>query len=295
MVHIREDGKFNENAYLFDGEFLKTEKTLALYVIENKGKRLMIDTGESLSARKMIKKLKSYDLYPVHHILLTHAHWDHIQSLPKMKRLMKNSEIEVFAHKNAIDVLKNPERMNQFFGYYVDPIEDVTPLKQDDIINLNGLKLKIHEFFGHTQDSIAIQDLKNRTLYVGDAILDRIDKNTFVPVLFGPDFDEESLLNTYKKLRNTEDEIDSLALAHYGVWKGEDLEMFLNEMENLYFKAKETLIELYEENPSIEYITKGYHDKIVPKSEIFSEDKLMGLQWNIEQNLQTMKAAGFIE
>lgn len=295
MVHIREDGKFNENAYLLDGEFLKTEKTLALYVIESNGERLMIDTGEALSARKIVKKLKKFDVYPIQRVLLTHAHWDHIQALPKLKRLMKDIEIEIYAHKNALEVLKNPERMNEFFGYHVDPIKDVTPLTQDDIIELNGLKLKIHEFFGHTQDSIAIQDLENRILYVGDAILDRIDKNTYVPVFFGPDFDEKSLLNTFQKLRDMKDQIDGIALAHYGVWKGDDFEDFLMKMEDMYFKAKQTLIELYNENPSLEYITKGYHDKLIPNSEIFSEDKLMGLQWNIKQNIDTMKAAGFIE
>jgi glyoxylase-like metal-dependent hydrolase (beta-lactamase superfamily II) len=295
MVHIREEGKFNENAYLLDGEFLKTEKTLALYVIESNGKRLMIDTGEALSARKMVKKLKKFDIFPIQQVLLTHAHWDHIQALPKINRLIKDVELEVFAHENALDVLQNPERMNEFFGYHVKPIEDVNPLTEGDIIELNGLKLKIHEFFGHTQDSIALEDLKNRILYVGDAILDRIDKNTYVPVLFGPDFDEESLLDSFQKLRDMRGQVDGIALAHYGVWKGDDLDKFLEEMEDLYFKAKETLIKLYNENPSLEYITKGYHDKLIPNSEIFSEDKLMGLQWNIQQNIDTMKAAGFIE
>lgn len=251
MVHIREEGKFNENAYLLDGEFLKTEKTLALYVIESEGKRLMIDTGEALSARKMVKKLKKFDIFPIQQVLLTHGHWDHIQALPKINRLIKDVELEVFAHENALDVLKNPERMNEFFGYHVDPIEDVIPLTEGDIIELNGLKLKIHEFFGHTQDSIALEDLKNRILYVGDAILDRIDKNTYVPVLFGPDFDEESLLDSFQKLRDMRDQIDGIALAHYGVWKGDDLDKFLEEMEDLYFKAKETLIKLYNENPTV--------------------------------------------
>lgn len=295
MVHIIEEGKFNENAYLLDGEFLKTEKTLAIYVIESNGTRLMLDTGEALSARRVIKKIKKFNIYPIHKIIFTHAHWDHIQAFPKLKRLMKDTEIEVFAHENALDVLKDPERLNEFFGYHVDPIEDVNPLKEGDIFDLNGLKLKIHNFFGHTQDSIAIEDLKNKILYVGDSILDRIEKETFIPVLFGPDFDEDSLLNTYEKLRNMKDDLDGIAVAHYGVWKGEDLEKFIDEMEDRYFKAKETLIKLYNENPSLKYITQGYHDEVIPNSVIFSEENLMGLQWNIEQNIKTMKAAGFIE
>lgn len=295
MVHITEEGKFNENAYLLDAEFMKIEGICAIYIIENDGKRLMIDVGEALSARRLMKKIKKFDLFPIHQILLTHAHWDHIQALPKLKRLMKIDDIKVYAHQNALNVLKNPERMNEFFGYHVDPIEDVIPLKQNDILDLNGLKLKVHEFFGHTQDCIAIQDIKNRIVYVGDAIIDRIDKNTFVPVLFGPDFDEVSLLNTYEKLRKLKNELDAIALAHFGVWKGEDSDKIIDEMENLYFKAKNTLVELYNENLSVKEITKMYHDELIPDSEVFSEENIMGLQWNIDQNIDTLKAAGFIE
>ncbi|TXT62327.1 MAG: putative metallo-hydrolase [Promethearchaeota archaeon] len=294
MVHIKEEGKFNENAYILDAEFMKTEKTCAIYIIENEGKRLMLDTGESLSARRLMKKIKNFNLYPIHQILLTHAHWDHIQALPKLKRLMKDTDLEVYAHQNAIDILKNPERMNEFFGYQVDPIENVVPLKQNDVLDLAGLKLKIHEFFGHTQDSIGIQDLKNRIIFVGDAIIDKIDKNTFVPVLFGPDFDEKSLLKTYKKLRNMSDELDAIALAHYGIWKEEDFNKIINEMEDLYFEAKNLLIEAYNDNLSIKEITRKYRDELIPNSEIFSEANIMGLQWNIEQNIDTLKAAGFI-
>jgi len=295
MVHIREEGKFNDNAYLLDAEFLKTEKTFGIYVIENDGMRMMIDAGEALSVRKIIKKLKAFDIYPVHKILLTHVHWDHVQGVPKIKRLMKEVDIELLAHENGIKPLKNPTRLNEFFGYHIDPIEDVTTLKQDDIIDLNGLELKVHEFFGHTPDSIAIQDMKNRIIYVGDAILDKIDKETFVPVLFGCDFDEETLLETYQKLRNLKDELDAIAVAHYGVWKGDDFEKFLNEMEDLHFKAKNLLIQSYNENPSVEYITKEYHDKLIPNSEIFSLEHLMGLQWNIEQHIDTLKEKGYIE
>ncbi len=295
MVHIREEGKFNENAYLLDAEFLKTEKTCGIYIIENEGIRMMIDAGEALSVRKIIKKLKAFNIYPIHKILLTHIHWDHIQGVHKIKRLIKVVDIEVLAHKNGLVPLKNPTRLNNFFGYHVDPIEEVTPLKQNDIIDLNGLELKVHEFFGHTPDSIAIQDIKNKIIYVGDAILDKIDKNTFIPVIFGPDFDERALLETYQKLRNLKNELDAIAIAHYGVWEGDDFEKFLNEMEDLQFKAKNLIIESYNKNPSLEYITKEYHDRLIPNSEIFSIDHLMGLQWNIEQNIDTLKATGFIE
>ncbi|MFO8017506.1 MAG: MBL fold metallo-hydrolase [Promethearchaeia archaeon] len=295
MVFIDEEGKFNEYSYLLDALFLKLEKTCALYVIESEGEKMLIDTGEKLNARKLIKKLKAFDLYPIDKLFLTHAHWDHIQALPKIRKLHKDHEFEVFASENALDVLKDPEDMNEFFGYYVEPIEGVTPLTENDVLKVGGLELQIHNFFGHTMDSIALENPETKNLFVGDAILDHIDPNTYIPVLFGPHFNEEALLQTYEKLRGMKDSLDSISLAHFGVWKGSHCERLIENAEVLYLKAKNSLIEWYNEGLSVNEITKKYHDELIPDSEIFSEDSLMGLRWNIEQNLDTLRAANFIE
>ncbi|MBD3196623.1 MAG: MBL fold metallo-hydrolase [Candidatus Lokiarchaeota archaeon] len=295
MVHIRNEGKFDENSTLLDAEFLKTKKTCAVYVIENEGKRMMIDTGEALSVRRIVKKLKKFDLFPIHKIFLTHAHWDHIQGIHKLQRLMKVPEIEVYASIHAIEVLKHPEGMNEYFGYNVKPIEDVIPLKEGDIINLNGLCLKVYELFGHTPDSIALADMENKNIFVGDALIDRIDENTYIPVLFGPSFNESLLLKTFDKIRKIQDEFDSVSLAHYGVWKGSHCDRLINEMEDQYHLAKNSIIRWYEENPSPSYITKKYQEELIPNSQIFTKESLMGLQWNITQNIDTLKAAGFLE
>jgi len=58
MVFINEEGKFNPNSYLIDGLIFHLPKQLSVYVLENEGERLMIDTGVAISVRKIIKKLK---------------------------------------------------------------------------------------------------------------------------------------------------------------------------------------------------------------------------------------------
>jgi glyoxylase-like metal-dependent hydrolase (beta-lactamase superfamily II) len=295
MTQIKTEGKFNENSYLIDAEFFKVKETLALYVIENKGERMLIDTGEILTARKIVNKLKDFGIYPIHKILLSHAHWDHIQALPRIKKLIKDVNIEVLASMNAIDVLKNPERMNKFFGYDVEPIEGVTSLKENDIINLNGLMLKVINFFGHTQDSIAVYDEKNRNIFVGDAIIDKVDENTFVPVLFGPSFNEKQLLDTYKKLKSMKSMLDSISLAHYGIWQGEDFSNLVNELENLHLKTKKAIIQWYKKNPSQEYITLKYLETFIPNSKIFTKESIFGLQWNIKQIIDCLKSEGSIK
>lgn len=295
MVHITKEGKFNENSYLLDAEFMKLKGTLSLYVIENDGTRMLIDTGEMLAARKVIKKLKALELFPVHKILLTHAHWDHIQALPRILKQMEGEEVEILAHENALNILKNPDEMNSFFEYIVEPIDKVTPLKENDIIDLNGLELRIFELFGHTQDSIGIFDKIHKNIFVGDAILDQIDPDTYTPVLYGPHFDEQSLFNTYEKLQGMKDQLDSISLAHYGVYSGKDFNEFVDSVKEKYLLAKDSIIKWYNENPDENYITKKYQQKIIPHSKIFTIENLGGIHWFMVQHVKTLKAAGFIK
>ncbi|MFW9897797.1 MAG: MBL fold metallo-hydrolase [Candidatus Thorarchaeota archaeon] len=295
MVFINSEGKFNDNSYLIDGELYRMKGNLALYVVENEGMRIMIDAGEALAARKVVKKIKEQGLYPIHKILLTHSHFDHVQGVGKLKKLMKDIKIEVLASERAIDNLKYPEKMNKYFGYNIDPIENVIPLKEGDIIELNGLKLTILNFFGHTQDSIAIFDEKNKNIFVGDAVIDKFDHYTILPEFVPPDFNESEYMKTFEKLRNIKEKLNSISLAHFGVWKDDDFHKIINVMENFHRDAKQSIIKWYKENPSLEYITSKYHDKFTPESKIHTKENILGLQMVIEWLVDGLKAIGFIK
>ena len=292
MVFINSDGTFNDNSYLLDGELYRMKGNLAIYVIENDDMRVMIDTPSELMVRKFIKKLKKFNLYPIHKIILTHSHFDHIQGVGKLKRLIEDTDIEVMASEKAIENLKNPEKMNKDFGYDVKPVENVTPLKEGDIVDVNGLKLEILNFFGHTQDSIAILDRKNKNIFVGDAVMDRFDPETPIPEFVPPDFRESEIVKTFKKLRSLKEDLNSICLAHFGVWKDEDFLRILDEMEKLHFDAKESIIKWYGENPSLEYITAKYHDKFTPDSTVHTKENIHGLELVIEWLIQGLKATG---
>jgi len=248
-------------------------KFFAIYIVENNGMRVMIDVGETLKARKIIKKVKDFGLYPIDKIVLTHSHWDHAQGIAKMIDTMKDCEIEVLAAENAVDNLAHPEKMLRGFEDFGDihPFENVTPLKEGDIIDVNGLKLEVMNFFGHTMDCIALFDKTNRNIFVGDAVIDRLDEDAFFVPLMPPDFNEEELLNTFKRLRNMKDMLNSISIAHFGVWKDIHFEQALNEMEDRYFEAKNSLIEWYNEDPSVESITSKYCRKLIPNSKFWNE------------------------
>ena len=91
------------------------------------------------------------------------------------------------------------------------------------------------------------------------------------------------------------DKITSIALAHYGVWMGEDCDRILNEMEDLHFQTKNSIIKWHEENPSIEYIASKYYDTFIPNSKNYSKsNNLKGLQMQLKWLIKGLKASGLI-
>jgi len=270
-------------------------KFLSIYVIENNGMRLMIDVGETLKARKVIKKLKEFGLYPIHKIVLTHSHWDHAQGISKLYNSMKDLDVEVLASENAVENLIHPEKMIKGFEGFdeVYPFEgEITPLKEGDIIDINGLELEVLNFFGHTMDSIGLFDKTNKNLFAGCAAINRLDQDAFFVPLMPPDFHEQELLKTFNKLRDTRSELNSISLAHFGVWKDKHFKQILDEMEDLYFKVKNSLTEWYNENPSIDFITSKYCRTIIPNSKFWNETFFAVI---IEMMINGLKLSGFIK
>jgi len=269
-------------------------KLLSIYIIENDGMRLMIDTGDALKARTNIKKLKALGLYPIHKIVLTHSHWDHAQGLSKFIKQMKDLDVEVLASENAVDNLRHPEKINEGLGDHAAfPFEgEVIPLKEGDIIDLNGLKLEVMNFFGHTMDSVALFDKSNRNIFVGDAISMRLDQDAFYSPLMPADFHENELLKTFQKLRNLKDSLSSISLAHFGVWENEHFEQILDEMEDTYYKVKSFLIEQYNENPSIKIITNNYCKTLIPNSKSWNETIF---EFIVDDMINGLKLSGFIK
>ena len=293
MVHITEEGKFNDNSYLIDAKIFRLPKHLAVYVIENEGMRMMLDTGVPLESRKVVNKLKDYGLYPIQKLLLTHSHWDHVQAYSKLKKLL--GDFETLASENAIEKLRDPKKINEFYGYEVEPIlDDVTPLKEGDIINLNGLELEVFNFFGHTLDSIAILDRKNKNLFSGDAIIDKYDKNTFHCSYMPSEFSEEETIKTFQKLRNLKDQLNSISLNHFGVWTNDDFLQILNEMEDLHHQTKQAIKQWYIENPSLDYIASKYHETFIPNSTIHTKENLLGLKLIMEWLVEGLKISGYL-
>ncbi len=293
-MFIYQEGKFNDNSFLIDGYLYGNSRSLSIYLIENEGKRMLIDTFTEDQADRIVEKLKQLEIYPIHKILLTHSHWDHIAGVNKLRSIMKDVDIEVLASEKAIDNLKDPASINDVFEEKIKPVDNVIPLKDGDLIDLNGLKLKVLNFFGHTMDSIALFDEKNKNIFTGDAIIDKFSYFYFQPTFMPKTFNETELLTTFQKLRGMRNVLNSISLAHFGVWTGGDFEKILDEMEELHFNAKNSIIKWYNENLSSRDIAIKYFKKIIPNSKIMQYGLLDNLERTIKWLIEGLKRSSII-
>ena len=65
LVFIYKEGKFNDNSFLIDGYLFKAPGSLALYVIENNGIRMLIDTSSADNAGLIIGLETGLDVYHI--------------------------------------------------------------------------------------------------------------------------------------------------------------------------------------------------------------------------------------
>lgn len=122
------------------------------YILHNKKEAVLFDPGGYPT--EIFKYLKDNNL-DLKYIILTHAHFDHILSLDKVKNKYPNAivcigENEKEAYKDSdLNLLSivNIQKMNTKIDRY---------LKEGDVLTLNNMRLEIYETPGHTKGSICI-------------------------------------------------------------------------------------------------------------------------------------------
>ncbi|NHJ01423.1 MAG: MBL fold metallo-hydrolase [Candidatus Heimdallarchaeota archaeon] len=233
MTAIRKEGKVNENATLIDFKYEGAAAVGGVYFVEA-GKTCLIDSGCKDGAKYIIKSLKTMNKFPPDYVILTHSHWDHSQGLPIIRRAAEKLQksIEVFASKKAIPLLESQTYNEILKKIKFENITDISPLKEGDSIDLEGLNLKVIDVPGHNLDHIALYDEKTRNIFVGDSIGIKIDDRAFLSPIMPPNWNESDYLNTIDKLKQIK--FESISLAHYGYIFGEEAQNILHESQQIF-------------------------------------------------------------
>lgn len=160
--------KITDGIYQVDGT------NCNVYLVEEKEKLILIDTGFSRSDKKIVKYIESLGHKPtdISTIVVTHFHIDHVGSLKKMKELT-NAKVAVGEFDADIVSGKKapPKPKNLMFRAFSSvikaaPVEPDLVLKDGD--NVEGLTVILTA--GHSEGSISLLDTQRKVMFIGDSL-----------------------------------------------------------------------------------------------------------------------------
>ncbi len=136
-------GDIEENAYIFD---------------YGNGAAI-IDAGAEY------EKLKSaLNGKPCTHVLLTHAHFDHIGAVASFQR----DGAKIYLHRDDVKLLNGIGNLSAMFGAKLDKFSPDIILSDGDAVKLGEYEVKVISTPGHTDGSVCY--ITGNTIFSGDTL-----------------------------------------------------------------------------------------------------------------------------
>lgn len=124
---------------------------------------IIIDPGEQ--ARKIKQALDKHSLSPAF-IINTHGHYDHIGADDKFG-------VPVYIHAEDLALLKSPQlNLSGLFALPYEVKSRIQTLKDNQVIELEDIKLEVLHMPGHTPGGIALRLLNpaDKIVFTGDTL-----------------------------------------------------------------------------------------------------------------------------
>ena len=105
----------------------------------------------------------------VTHILLTHAHVDHIAGL---RQVCEHYRLPVTMHAEGQKLLKQAEAYGSILGFAVDNMGDMKlqEINDDDVLHIGGLEVECRYVPGHCPGSMCFVIVADKAVITGDAL-----------------------------------------------------------------------------------------------------------------------------
>src|SRR5690554_5577927 len=190
-----------EKINIIDLNFLEEKQTIAAFLVESEGGPVLVETGPESTWPQLesgINRL-GYQISDIHHVLLSHIHFDHAGAAWKMAA----AGARVYVHPLGLPHLASPERLWQsaakIYGDDMDrlwgemrpiPTNRLQEVQHGEKLELEGLDFKALHTPGHAIHHIAWQ--LGEVLFTGDVAGVKINKGPVVPPCPPPDINIEA-------------------------------------------------------------------------------------------------------
>lgn len=147
-------------------EYSSVMHTNTYIVVEGQG-AIVVDPGDAACADSVKSKLDALRAR-LKAILITHAHFDHIAGVAKLKQLYEEDSPKVYMHKFGAEYISSKKNMGKYMGVKVEPFEPDVLLEGGETLNVIGLDIDVIYTPGHSKDGVCYR-LRDR-LFTGDTL-----------------------------------------------------------------------------------------------------------------------------
>ena len=140
-----------------------------LVACEDTREAVLIDPGDEVASLLSMAERRSLT---IRHILLTHAHVDHVTGVAAAKRALN---VPVYLHKDDLFLYERAVQSGAIFGLNVEPQPPIDEYyAPNQVIRFGGYEVRPHHTPGHCPGGVCLQIGKagksGKDLFVGDTL-----------------------------------------------------------------------------------------------------------------------------
>ena len=262
-MRVRRPGKIREGLWLLG------RKESCLYLLEGSKESMIVSGGMSYLVPDLLQQFNTFgiDESRITKLVILHSHFDHVGTVPFLKR--RYPELEIHASARAWEILHMPKaintinefsrdvtrRMGRDEAYIIHDLEWRDDIKgktvsEGDYIDLGDLKGLIYETPGHSSCSISFYVPQFNALFPSDS--GGIPYNETIIVSGNSNFTkyQESL----EKLKDLE--VKFFCADHYGYITGDESGDFIQQCIRFAMNFRALMEQCYQRTGDIEIATR---------------------------------------
>ena len=227
------------------------ERFVALYLLVGHDAALLVDTGVRESITETLLPYLDAEGIPREKLrwaINTHCDFDHTGGNGALKTAIPS--VQILVHDLDAELVENVDRLIDVrYGEFRDTdgfddppettaylrgVSDLVPVDRrltgGEEFDLGGRSVRVLHVPGHSPGHVAVHDIANRALIIGDATLGTTVMTADGRPAFPPTYrDVEPYVQSLRAFRALD--ADLLLTAHYPVYEGDGVTRFLDESE----------------------------------------------------------------